>query len=89
MNDFKIKMDNLFGNTQTRMREVDQIFYQEMLDIRDRLDELEKEDIVKEDIPDLQAGAFLHLLDNDKIEGVTKNTEGWLENFRGLTVFKK
>ena len=46
-------------------------------------------DIVKEDIPDLQAGAFLHLLDNDKIEGVTKNTEGWLENFRGLTVFKK
>jgi len=46
-------------------------------------------DIVKEDIPDLQAGAFLHLLENDKIEGITKNTEGWLENFRGLTVFKK
>jgi len=56
------------------------------------LDDNEKStilDIVKEDIPDLQAGAFLHLLDNDKIEGVTKNTEGWLENFRGLTVFKK
>ena len=56
------------------------------------LDDNEKNtilDIVKEDIPDLQAGAFLHLLDNDKIEGVTKNTEGWLENFRGLTVFKK
>ena len=46
-------------------------------------------DIIKEEIPDLQAGAFLHLLDTDKIEGVTKNTEGWLENFRGLTVFKK
>ena len=46
-------------------------------------------DIVKEDIPDLQTGAFLHLLDTDKIEGITKNTEGWLENFRGLTVFKK
>lgn len=46
-------------------------------------------EIIKNDIPDLQSGAFLHLLDSDKIEGVTKNTEGWLENFRGLTVFKK
>jgi len=46
-------------------------------------------DIIKSDIPDLQTGAFLHLLDQDKIEGITKNTEGWLENFRGLTVFKK
>ena len=56
------------------------------------LDDKEKNtilNIVKEDIPDLQAGAFLHLLDSDKIEGITKNTEGWLENFRGLTVFKK
>ena len=56
------------------------------------LDDKEKStilNIVKEDIPDLQAGAFLHLLEHDKIEGVTKNTEGWLENFRGLTVFKK
>ncbi len=43
---------------------------------------------LKEDIPDLQSGAFLHLLDTDKIEGITKNTEGWLENFRQLTVFK-
>ena len=46
-------------------------------------------DIIKSGVPDLQAGAFLHLLDSDRIEGVTKNTEGWLENFRGLTVFKK
>lgn len=46
-------------------------------------------DIIKSDVPDLQAGAFLHLLDSDRIEGITKNTEGWLENFRGLTVFKK
>jgi len=46
-------------------------------------------DIIKSEIPDLQSGAFLHLLDQDKIEGITKNTEGWLENFRGLTVFKK
>jgi len=43
------------------------------------------ESIFKEPIPDLQIGAFLHLLDQDKIEGITKNTEGWLENFRGLT----
>ena len=56
------------------------------------LDNKEKDtilEIIKDDIPDLQAGAFLHLLDSDKIEGITKNTEGWLENFRGLTVFKK
>ena len=45
--------------------------------------------VIKSEIPDLQTGAFLHLLDQDKIEGITKNTEGWLENFRGLTVFKK
>jgi len=43
------------------------------------------EDIFKSVIPDLQIGVFLSLLDQDKIEGVTKNTEGWLENFRGLT----
>ena len=56
------------------------------------LDNKEKDtilEIIKQDIPDLQAGAFLHLLDSDRIEGITKNTEGWLENFRGLTVFKK
>ena len=36
-------------------------------------------------VPALHTVAFLHLLDKDKIEGITKNTEGWLENFRGLT----
>ena len=46
-------------------------------------------EVIKDSIPDLQTGAFLHLLDQDKIEGVTKNTEGWLENFRRLTVFKR
>ena len=46
------------------------------------------EDIFKSDIPDLQTGVFLSLLDQDKIEGITKNTEGWLENFRGLTTVK-
>ena len=56
------------------------------------LDSKEKDhilNIIKSDIPNLQSGAFLHLLDQDKIEGITKNTEGWLENFRGLTVIKK
>ena len=46
------------------------------------------EQILKSAIPDLQTGAFLHLMDQDKIEGITKNTEGWLENFRGLTTVK-
>jgi len=46
------------------------------------------EEILKSPVPDLQTGAFLHHLDQDKIEGVTKNTEGWLENFRGLTTVK-
>ena len=45
-------------------------------------------EILKSPIPTLQTGAFLHMLDHDKIEGITKNTEGWLENFRSLTVFK-
>ncbi len=56
------------------------------------LDDKEKNhilEVMKGPIPDLQAGAFLHLLDNDKIEGITKNTEGWLETFRKLTVYKR
>lgn len=35
----------------------------------------------------LNVGGFLHMLEQDKIEGITKNTEGWLENFRSLTQF--
>jgi len=46
------------------------------------------EEVLKAPIPVLQTGAFLHHLDQDKIEGVTKNTEAWLENFRNLTLFK-
>lgn len=42
-------------------------------------------EVMKSPVPDLQTGAFLHLLDQDKIEGITKNTDTWLENFRGLT----
>ena len=45
-------------------------------------------EILKSPVPTLQTGAFLHMLDTDKIEGITKNTEGWLENFRPLTAFK-
>lgn len=55
------------------------------------LDDKEKEyvmEILRAPLPDLQTGAFLRLLDKDKIEGITKNTEGWLENFRGLTTVK-
>ena len=64
----------------------------ELMDLHKKLlDEKEieyVENVIKEDIPDLQTGAFLHLLDQDKIEGITKNTEGWLENFRDLTTVK-
>ena len=64
----------------------------ELMDLHKQLlDEKEQqyvEEVIREDIPDLQSGAFLHLLDQDKIEGITKNTEGWLENFRGLTTVK-
>ena len=64
----------------------------ELMDLHNStLDEKEVkyvEDIFKSDIPDLQTGVFLSLLDQDKIEGITKNTEGWLENFRGLTTVK-
>lgn len=46
--------------------------------------------ILKQHPGDLQTGAFMHLLTQDKIEGITKNTEAWLmTNFKGLTVFKK
>lgn len=56
--------------------------HQSVLDKREKDHILE---VIKSPIPDLQTGAFLHLLDQDKIEGITKNTEGWLDNFKGLT----
>ena len=55
------------------------------------LDEKEMDqvkEVLKGGINSLQTGAFLHLLEEDKIEGITKNTEGWLENFRRLTVVR-
>ena len=42
-------------------------------------------EVLKSPVPDLQTGAFLRMLDQDKIEGITKNTETWLENYRSLT----
>jgi len=45
-------------------------------------------EILSNKIPDLRVGAFLHLLQQDNIEGITKNTDSWLENFRSLTVYK-
>lgn len=61
----------------------------ELMDLHNTsLDDNEKQyvnDILKQPTPDLQSGAFLRLLEQDKIEGITKNTEGWLETFRDLT----
>ena len=52
----------------------------ELMDLHNSvLDDKEKDfvsNILKDPIPNLQTGAFLHLLDQDKIEGITKNTEG-------------
>jgi len=39
-------------------------------------------------VPNLNSGTFLYYLDKDQIEGITKNTEGWLEIFRPLTITK-
>jgi DNA polymerase-1 len=53
------------------------------------LDEAEKEvvmETMKTKVSKTQIGAFLAFLDNDNIEGITKNTVGWLDNFRGLVV---
>ena len=46
-------------------------------------------EVLKSPVPDLQTGAFLRMLDQDKIEGITKNTETWLENYRSLTTVLK
>lgn len=54
------------------------------------LDEKEVQEVMhtlKSPIPDLQTGAFLHMMEKDKIEGITKNTEIWLETFRDLTKY--
>lgn len=56
------------------------------------LDETEQEYIyeaLKNSSSVLNTGIFLHLLEVDKIEGITKNTESWLETFRPLAVYGK
>jgi len=39
--------------------------------------------------PTLYTGTFLRYLDQDKIEGITNDTEKWLQTFNPLTVFSK
>ena len=53
------------------------------------LDENEIETLkesIKTEVSKTQIGAFIQYLDDDNIEGITKNTVGWLDNFRGLIV---
>jgi len=53
------------------------------------LDEKEIETLkesIKTKVSKTQIGAFIQYLDDDNIEGITKNTVGWLDNFRGLIV---
>ena len=55
------------------------------------LDEKEIETLkesIKTEVSKTQIGAFIQYLDDDNIEGITKNTVGWLDNFRGLVVKK-
>lgn len=61
-----------------------------MMDLHDSsLDDKEVEtvmEVMRTKVGKIQIGAFLAFLDNDNIEGITKNTVGWLDNFRGLVV---
>tara|TARA_B100001564_G_scaffold160839_1_gene135230 strand:- start:2638 stop:3651 length:1014 start_codon:yes stop_codon:yes gene_type:complete len=61
-----------------------------MMDLHDTALDDKEVDVVMEgmktEVSKTQIGAFLQYLDNDSIEGITKNTVGWLDNFRGLIV---
>ena len=53
------------------------------------LDDKEKDTVkkaLKEEVYKPHIGGFLSLLEEDNIEGITKNTVGWLDNFRGVKV---
>ncbi len=53
------------------------------------LDDKEKDVVkkaLKEEVYKPHIGGFLSLLEEDNIEGITKNTVGWLDNFRGVKV---
>ena len=81
------KCKKIFPKIITEWDRVETNFKLMNLNISD-LDDKEKEhvmEVLNSPIPDLQTGVFLSLLDKDKIEGITKNTEAWLENFRPLT----
>ena len=82
------KVKKIFPKIITQWDRVETNF--KLMDLHDSvLDDNERShimEVLKSPVPDLQTGAFLHLMDLDKIEGITKNTEGWLENFRRLTV---
>ena len=58
----------------------------EIMDLhRDTLDQKEQaflKEVLKQPISKVHIGGFLSLLEEDKIEGITKNTVGWLDNFR-------
>jgi len=84
------KVKKIFPKIITEWDRVETNFQLMDLNVSD-LDDKEKEfvnEVIKSPINDLQTGAFLHLLDQDKIEGITKNTEGWLDNFKGLRFVK-
>ena len=53
------------------------------------LSDSEKEaifEIVKEPTPKLRIGPFLHMLEEDQIEGISKDPEGWLTEFNSLVL---
>lgn len=57
--------------------------------ILDEREEILVHEIISSPIPPLKSGAFLHLLDIDKIEGLTTNTESWLQIFSTLEALGK
>lgn len=86
----KLENKKIFSKVLHEWNKVENNF--KMMDLHESvLDSKEKSfilELLKSSVPDLQTGAFMHLLESDQIEGITKNTEGWLETFRGLTVTK-
>tara|TARA_E500000318_G_scaffold111631_1_gene130977 strand:+ start:6500 stop:7525 length:1026 start_codon:yes stop_codon:yes gene_type:complete len=86
----KLENKKIFSKVLHEWNKVENNF--KMMDLHESvLDSKEKSfilELLKSSVPNLQTGAFMHLLESDQIEGITKNTEGWLETFRGLTVTK-
>ena len=84
----KLESKKVFAKIITSWKDVEDNFA--MMDLHDTaLDESEISkvmDVMKTQVARTQIGAFLAFLDDDSIEGITKNTVGWLDNFRGLIV---